>query len=56
MLSISAGASFGGDVAVTVNAGVSVLTIGTEASIGNGARVLAGGSANVAANEGLRST
>ena len=53
VLSISAGASFGGDVAVTVNAGVSVLSVDTEASIGEGARVQAGDSVNVAANEAL---
>ena len=53
VLSVSAGAAFGGDAAVAVNAGVSVLSITTTASIGSAAAVTAGDSVDVAATEGL---
>src|SRR5439155_1354644 len=54
MTSISVGASFSGTAAVTVNAGVPVLNITTNASIGNNSTVNADGSVRVAAEESLK--
>jgi len=53
IMSISVGAAIGGDAGIAVNAGVSVFTVKTEASIGNFATVQASDSVNVAANEAL---
>ena len=53
VLSISAGGGFGGTAAVNVNAAVSVITITTEAYVGDGTRVDAGGSVRVSADETL---
>ncbi|UZJ27066.1 hypothetical protein RHODO2019_19090 (plasmid) [Rhodococcus antarcticus] len=51
--SISAGGSVGGDVAIALNAGVSVLNITTTSTIGNGAQLWAGNNIVISADDAV---